>query len=54
MNVFVCGHMHESIVISFLYKVIIIYCFPLHIKMANFFTDIISELYCYKGKVIPH
>ena len=26
-----------------LYKVSIIYCFPLHIKMANFFKDIISE-----------
>ena len=26
-----------------LYEVSIIYCFPLRIKMANFFKDIISE-----------
>ena len=28
---------------KFLYQVSIIYCFPLRIKMANFFKDINSE-----------
>ena len=34
---------HGIISNIFLYKLSIIYCFPLRIKMANFFKDIISE-----------
>ena len=34
---------HGIISNKFLYKVSIIYCFPLRTKMANFFKEIISE-----------
>ena len=34
---------HGIISNKFLNKVSIIYCFPLRMKMANFFKDIISE-----------
>ena len=49
MNVFVVDTCMKALVShgiisnKFLYKVSIIYCFPLRIKMANFFRDIIAE-----------